>query len=214
MEKVEILDKIHYLIDRPEFRSLSEDQLASVLQLIMDTAFKEKKSPFFKTGKFSYYRVGYINENEFSVTVVVLDETYLMPSKKDLEQVMDYYGVRGSVRFSFTKGYQGTWKGAPPRFSFVIIRPGAPNAESFRQSEFSPGLARILNLKAEGRTQQEIAKAEGCSLVAVTDNLRWASLKSKRYGFWQLWPDSVEMLFTDDEYAKALITRGRRKKEK
>lgn len=114
MDKIEILDKIHYIIDRPEFRSLSEEQLAPVLQLIVDTAFKEKRSPFFQTDKFSYYRDGYLSENEFSVTAVVLDETCLIPSKRELELVMEYYGVRGSIRFSFTKGYRNAWDGAPP----------------------------------------------------------------------------------------------------
>lgn len=64
--------------------------------------------------------------------------------------------------------------------------------------------AHILNLKVRGRTCEEIAWVCDCSEDYVIGTLRAIAFRSNQYGFRHLWPEGVEMPFSEDEYARAV----------
>jgi len=203
VQKFSRFEELRYLIARPEFKALPEEDLATLIRTIKDKVYKREKDPFFRTERFLYLPIGSLSEGGFQAKAVVLDKNNPFPSREDLEDVMDYYGFHGPARFCFAKGCA---ENEPLVFNLMV---SGPDGMDYSFPILSPSQARMLNLKVEGKTQKEIAAIESYSVGTVAQKLHRALFRANRYGFWQIWPESVEMRFSDEEYAKALLSRGR-----
>ena len=209
MNKSNLLDEILYFADRPEFKNLPDEEIADIHEIIRKKICRDNKNPICRTVRFLCSLNGPLYEYGFRATVSMLDEKSPNLTRMDLDWIMDHYGVHGSFRFSFPRDRYAFQDGELRSCSLVVYQPGSPLEPSKDLPQLSPVYARMLNLKAEGKTQKEIAAIEGCSATTVKTYLHRAASMASMYGFWQIWPESVEMKFTDVQYVKALASRGK-----
>lgn len=212
MENFCVLEELRYLVTRPELSEVPEDQLRSLLETVKRLAYKDKVYPIFQKEGFLCQLKTPLGGSRCEVDVTVLDKEHPYPTEDLIVSIALYYGAYGAARFYFhSDNRTGDYPDIPQGFTLLVSNPDS-RPTFVELSGLSRRQARMLNLKAEGKTQKEIAAAEGISVTTVAMNLHRAGRSAKRYGFWQIWPDEVERHYSDEEYAKALVSHGKAKK--
>lgn len=212
MENFGVLEELRYLVTRPELSQVPEERLRPLLEAVKELTYKDNTYPVFQMGSFLCRLMTPLGGDRCKVDVAVLDDEHPYPTEDQIASIALYYGAHGASRFYFhSDSRTGDYPDVPQGFTLFISDPDVRPTLA-EHSRLSSRQARMLNLKAEGKTQKEIAAAEGISATTVAMNLRRAGRSSKRYGFWQIWPDEVERHYSDEEYAKALVSHGKAKK--
>lgn len=212
MENFGVLEELRHIITRPELSEVPEDQLRPLLNSIKELAYMDKIYPIFQTDGFLCWLMTPLGGDRCEVDVTVLDKEHPYPTEDTIVSIALYYGAHGASRFYFhSDSDTGDYPDIPQGFTLLVSNPDS-RPTFVELSGLSRRQARMLNLKAEGKTQKEIAVAEGISVTTVAMNLRRAGRSAKRYGFWQIRPEEVERPFSDEEYAKALTSHGKAKK--
>lgn len=103
-------------------------------------------------------------------------------------------------RVRLREGEGGVFDTRNPAMSLVLL----DKKEEAKPIPLSHEQVHILNLKVRGCTCKEIAWVVNRSEKSVAETLRTIAFRGNQYGFFQLWPEGVEMPFSENEYARAV----------
>lgn len=196
MDKYEGLKEVRFLISRLEPDNIEESELEDLLKAVRKVACKDI-NPVFKIGNFCCFLNAYAPGSHFQTDIDIQDSENPFPSQKDLEQIMDHYGIHGKPQYSF---YYANSK--PSKIYLFVSCKKSPSVRKLTLDQ-----VRILNSRAEGWRIAKIARAEKTYGHIILCRLHEIEELTKLFGFRQTWPEGVEMPFSEIEYYRALRTR-------
>ncbi len=208
--KIGLIKEIRHLISSTALDDLTEDILGDLLEAIKQVIYpNQSKQYIFKFDGGTCYLSKLVPDKKLSVSIQITNKNDNYLSVETLNQIMDYYGVHGQPQITYSSG-----KNVEKEYN-VLVDVYAGEVPDYCSSlpKFSSRMAEALNLKVEGRTLKEMAAAIGCSVGTIVDSLNRAYRLSEYYGFRQIWPEAVEMKYSEMEYKRARYKRGKTKTE-
>lgn len=192
------LKELRFLVSHLGPGDISDDDLGQMLTLVRGGASRDI-DPVFQTGNFRCWLDRHVLKNYFRVEISILDPAHPFPSQKELGEIMKHYGIYGEARYFIMYGTNKV----PTTISLSVATDEEMNPIT-KPLPLTLRQARVLDSRAKGWSCMDIAMAEECSVDKVIDTLISILIKSRQYGFRQIWPEEMEMTFSEDEYAKAV----------